>query len=79
MHVLMVIGAGLVVLAAFYFGARLFGKTAAAGALAFVVALINGVFGVVRAGIPILNEAGAFIPIFGLPAAIAWYLAYKFR
>ena len=82
MHVLMVTGAGVVVLAAFYFGAGLLGKAGAAGAFAFIwvwlaVALLNGVFGVARAGIPVLNEVGAFIPIFGIPAAIAWYLAYK--
>jgi hypothetical protein len=82
MHVLMVTGAGLILLAAFYFGAGLFGKTGAAGAFAFIwvwlaVALVNAVFGVARAGIPVLNEVGAFVPIFGFPAAIAWYLAYK--
>ncbi|NWG23334.1 MAG: hypothetical protein HXY30_02775, partial [Pseudorhodoplanes sp.] len=32
----------------------------------------NGVVGVVQAGIPILGEIGAFIPIFGIPAALAW-------
>ena len=42
-------------------------------------ALLNGAVGVFRAGIPLLNEFGAFIPIFGIPAAIAWYLAYKHR
>jgi len=24
-----------------------------------------------------LNEIGAFIPIFGIPTAVAWYLAYR--
>jgi hypothetical protein len=33
---------------------------------------------VLRAGIPVINEVGAFIPIFGVPAAIAWYLAYRY-
>jgi hypothetical protein len=33
---------------------------------------------VVHAGIPVINEIGAFIPIFGIPAALAWYLAYKY-
>jgi len=28
-------------------------------------------------GIPLINEVGAFIPIFGIPAAVAWYLAYR--
>ena len=33
----------------------------------------------VQAGIPLLNEIGAFIPIFGIPAAIAWYFAYRYE
>ena len=41
-------------------------------------ALVNGAVGVLRAGIPVLNEIGAFIPIFGIPAVAAWYLAYKY-
>ena len=82
MHILMVTAAGLVVLAAFYFGAGLIGKTGAAAAFAFIwvwlaAAIVNGIFGVVRARIPIINEIGAFIPIYGIPAAIAWYLAYR--
>ena len=40
-----------------------------------LTALANGVVGVVQAGIPMLNEIGAFIPIFGVPAAVAWYLS----
>ena len=30
------------------------------------------------AGIPVLNEVAAFVPIFGIPAVAAWYLAYKY-
>lgn len=83
MHILMLVAGGLVVLAAFYFGAGLFGRTAAAGAAIFVwvwlaASILNGAVGVLRAGIPIINEIGAFIPIFGIPAAIAWYLAYRY-
>ena len=43
-----------------------------------VAAILNGAVGVLRAGIPLINEIGAFIPIFGIPAAIAWYLAYRY-
>ena len=39
--------------------------------------IANGVVGVVQAGIPLLNEIGAFIPIFGVPAAVAWYLSRR--
>ena len=42
-----------------------------------VASIVNGAFGVMHAGIPVINEIGAFIPIFGVPAALAWYLAYK--
>jgi hypothetical protein len=83
MHILMVVVAGLVALAVFYFGATLMGSPRATGAALFiwawlVAAILNGAVGVFRAGIPLINEIGAFIPIFGIPAAIAWYLAYRY-
>ena len=82
MHILMVTVAGLVALVVFYFGATLMGRPRASGAAVFiwawlVAANLNGAVGVFRAGIPVINEAGAFIPIFGIPAAVAWYLAYR--
>ncbi len=82
MHILMVVGFGLVVLAAFYFGAGLFQRSGRTGALVFIwvwlaASLLNGAVGVFRPGIPVLNEIGAFVLIFGIPAALAWYLAYK--
>jgi hypothetical protein len=82
MHIVMVVGAGLVALAVFYFGATLLGWARPQGAALFiwvwlVAAILNGAAGVFRAGIPLINEIGAFIPIFGIPAAIAWYLAYR--
>lgn len=83
MHVLMLIVIGLVVLAGFVLVARLIGRHAGAGAQPFiwvwlVASIANGVVGVVQAGIPLVNEIGAFIPIFGVPAAAAWYLARRF-
>ena len=83
MHILIVVVIGLLALAAFYFGAGLVGASSKAGAFAFiwlwfVASVGNGAFGVLRAGIPVLNEVGAFIPIFGIPAVVAWYLAYKY-
>jgi len=82
MHILIVVVFGLVALAAFWFGAGLFGVSGKTGAFVFiwlwlVASIGNGLFGVVRAGIPMLNEVGAFIPIFGIPAVVAWYLAYR--
>jgi hypothetical protein len=81
-HILTVVMFGLVALAAFYFGAGLLHRSGRTGALFFIwvwlaASLLNGAVGVVRAGIPVLNEIGAFIPIFGIPAALAWYLAYR--
>ena len=83
MHILMVIVGGLAGLVVFYFGATLMGQARATGAAVFipvwfVAAVLNGAVGVVRAGIPLINEIGAFIPIFGIPAAIAWFLAYRY-
>jgi hypothetical protein len=73
---------GLVALAAFYFGAPLCNRSRQTGAAVFIwawlaAALINGLVGVMRAGIPLLNEVAAFIPIFGIPALAAWYLATR--
>lgn len=82
MHILMVTVGGLAALVVFYFGATLMGHPRATGAAVFipvwaVAAILNGAVGVFRAGIPLINEIGAFIPIFGIPAAIAWFLAYR--
>lgn len=84
MHILIVTGIGLVLLGAFVLAGYLFNKTTGLtdGAQYFIwfwlaASIANGIFGVVRAGIPIINEIGAFIPIFGIPAAAAWYLSRK--
>jgi hypothetical protein len=83
-HVLILIVIGLAVLAAFVLIARVIGARghAVAGASAFIwvwliASIANGAVGVLRAGIPLLNEIGAFIPIFGVPAAVAWYLSRR--
>jgi hypothetical protein len=83
MHVAIVTGIGLVVLAVFFFLASLIGKGGPSGAYVFiwvwlVVAILNGAYGVMRADIPLINELGAFIPIFGIPVLVAWYLAFKY-
>jgi len=84
MHVAMLVVFGLIALAVFYFGSRLFQRSGQAGAAVFIwvwlaAALLNGAVGVLQAGIPVLNEIGAFIPIFGVPAAVAWYLSRRHR
>lgn len=82
MHIVMLVVFGLIALAAFYFGASLFQRSGQAGAAVFIwvwlaAALVNGAVGVLQAGIPVLNEIAAFIPIFGVPAAVAWYLSRR--
>jgi hypothetical protein len=83
MHIVLVTAGGLVALAIFYFGYRMFGRPAAAGAALFIwvwliASVLNAVVGVTQASIPLINEIGAFIPIFGIPAAAAWFLAYRY-
>ena len=83
MHIVTVVVVGLIVLTAFFFGASLIGKGGPSGAYVFiwvwlVVSIANGAYGVARADIPLINELGAFIPIFGIPVLVAWYLAFKY-
>jgi len=83
MHIAMVVAIGLVVLGVFVFMASLIGKGGPSGAYVFiwvwlVVSIANGAYGVMRANIPLINELGAFIPIFGIPVLVAWYLAFKY-
>lgn len=84
MHVLTLIVIGFVVLAAFVLVARLIGARGHTvdGASAFIwvwliASTANGAVGVLQAGIPLLNEIAAFIPIFGVPAAAAWYVSRR--
>lgn len=86
MHILVFTAIGLLVLAAFLLVARLISRSGQAvdGAQPFIwvwlmASLANGAVGVLQAGIPLLNEIGAFIPIFGVPAAAAWYLSRRKR
>lgn len=79
MHILIMTGAGLILLALSYFGPEhLFAqKSDAMRAFLWVwlaISIGNGLYGHFRAGIPAINEVGAFLPIFLIPAAIAFYL-----
>ena len=83
MYIVMLVVIGLIVLTLFFFGSSLIGRSGAGGAFVFIwvwlaVALGNGLYGVLHAGIPLLNEIGAFIPIFGVPGFAAWYLAFRY-
>jgi hypothetical protein len=75
---------GLVVLAVVVGIAKLLHKQPADGAQAFiwlwlVASLINGAYGFLGHNIPLINEVGAFVVIFGVPAAAAWYLSRRLR
>jgi len=81
MHIVMVTVAGLVLLAIMHFGPNLIGMKFD-GARIFiwvwlVISIVNALYGHYRAGIPMINEIGALIPIFGIPAALAWYLSRR--
>jgi hypothetical protein len=78
MHILTFVVIGAALLAAMHYGPRLAG-IGFDGAWYFiwlwlVVSVLNGLYGHIRVGIPVLNEVGAFIPIFGIPAALAFFL-----
>lgn len=83
MHILTLVLIGLAVLAAFILGSRAVGFGAATGAKLFVwvwlaSSLVNAAAGVFYAKIAPLNEFGALIPIFGIPAVAAWFVAQHF-
>ncbi len=83
MHIVIVTVCGLIALGMFYVGARVFGWPGASGAALFIwawlaAAILNGAVGVLRAGSTLINEIGSCVSIVGIPAAIAWYLAYRY-
>jgi hypothetical protein len=86
MHIVTLIAAGLVLLALLVVGTMLIGqgRRMADAARLFIwlwltASIVNGIIGVVRAGIPVINEIAAFVPIFGVPAAVAWLLARRLK
>ncbi len=83
MHIVMLIAFGLLALAAFVAIGRALGSRGVSYSAPklfiwvwFAASLLNGAIGVVGAGVPLINEIGAFIPIFGIPAGIAWWLVH---
>ena len=79
MHIVMVVAAGLVVLAVFYFGATLIGRAREEGAAPLHPGLVCRLgsqrlcWRHPQANIPIMNEIGAFIPIFGIRGGVRGY------
>lgn len=79
MHILILTAGGLILLGLCYFGPSNLFESRASAMMIFIwvwlaISIGNALYGHFRAGIPILNEAGAFLPIFLIPAAIAFYL-----
>jgi hypothetical protein len=81
MHIVMLVAFGLIALAAFV----VVGKAIGSRGIPYnapklfipvwlIASLLNSAIGIVGAGIPIQNEMAAFIPIFGIPAAVAWWI-----
>lgn len=82
MHVALWTGAGLLLLAVFValgilVGAKRGATPANIGGLFagiwLIAALYNGYNGWANHSIPLINEIAAFVPIFGVPAAAAWF------
>lgn len=87
MHTATMIAAGLALLALMAGGAyALAGGAPAAVRMArlftpiwLVIALINLLVGVFRAGVPLSVEIPVLVAVFGVPAAAAWLLARRLR
>jgi len=86
MRTAIIIGAGLIIGALFLFAGRLLGRgpeTIALGAklfiaLWFIAAAANLWMGVVKAGYSFMEELPIFLVIFGVPAAAAGFLWWKY-
>jgi hypothetical protein len=75
-HIAILVLIGLAVVGVFVITAGMMGASRPAAARVslwtwLVAVIANGAYGVFIAGIPPVNEIGAFVPIFGVPAAIA--------
>jgi hypothetical protein len=83
MHTLMLVAGGLVALGLFVLIAILLKRSPADGARYFVLpwlvaSLVNLYLGVSRAGIPVTTEILVLIVVFGVPAAVAWFITHRF-
>ena len=81
MHIVMLVAFGLIALAAFVVVGKALGSRGVSYSAPklfiwawLAASLLNGAVGIFSAGIPPINEIGAFIPIFCIPAGIAWWL-----
>lgn len=84
MHTLMLVAGGLVALAIFVLAAVLLGRSSGDGARVFILpwlvaSLANMFIGVYWADIPYRVEVPVLVVVFGVPAAVAWFIARRYR
>jgi hypothetical protein len=82
MRTLMIVVSGLAALSVFIVIARLLKRSAADGARYFILpwlaaSLVNFCLGVFRANVPVSVEIPVLAVVFGVPAAIAWYVSRR--
>jgi hypothetical protein len=82
MHIALWTGGGLILLVILIAGGTLLGPKRGATAsnlgglftgIWLIAAVYNAYDGWANHGIPVVNEVAAFVPIFGIPAAAAWF------
>ena len=83
MHTLMLVVGGLVALGIFVLAAVLLGRRVADGARVFIwpwlaASVVNMLIGIYWANIPFSVELPVLMVVFGVPAAVAWYVAKRF-
>jgi hypothetical protein len=84
MHTVLVIGAGLLLLALCALAGRLVGSSGTVGTAALVFlplwligAALNMYVGVKRAGYSVADEAPIFLLVFAIPAAVALFVWWR--
>lgn len=84
MHTLTWVAGGIVALGIFVLAAVLLGRRVADGAHVFIwpwlaASVVNMLIGVYWASVPYSVEIPVLVVVFGVPAAVAWYVAKRFR
>lgn len=84
MHTLMWVVSGLIALGIFVLAAVLLGRSIADGARVFLLpwlaaSVVNMLLGLYWANVPFGIELPMLVVVFGVPAAVAWFVAKRFR
>ena len=84
MHTLMWVVSGLIALGIFVLAAVLLGRSIADGARVFLLpwlaaSVVNMLLGLYWANVPFSIELPVLVVVFGVPAAVAWFVAKRFR